>query len=333
MLKVALMDILLIGVGLCVFALFHHVLPEEYEDAGVVLARPSAAPVEQQALAAERTPAPGGEAEAGQTQEPAETGAAAQDWGVKFADKFTGGEVISRENFYQSRDIRVEVTPVLKENLAYYVADIYIRNIENLRTALARDKYGKSLHQTVMTMSKNKGAIVAISGDYYGVRGKGVVVRNGVMYRDTKFKDTCVLYYDGTMKTYTKEELDVEAVLAQGPYQVWSFGPKLLENGQAMDSFNSEVTPANPRCAIGYYEPGHYCFVVVDGRQKGYSTGMTMKRLSRLFYELGCQEAYNLDGGQTAVMAWGDQMVNRAVGGGRPVSDMVYIGEVTGDAQ
>ncbi len=40
-----------------------------------------------------------------------------------------------------------------------------------------------------------------------------------------------------------------------------------------MTEFNSTLGKANPRTAVGNYEPGHYCFLVVDGRQPGYSDG------------------------------------------------------------
>jgi exopolysaccharide biosynthesis protein len=67
--------------------------------------------------------------------------------------------------------------------------------------------------------------------------------------------------------------------------------------------------------------------VLVDGRQPGYSEGLSMKQLSQLFYDLGCKVAYNLDGGQTAVMAFMGEMVNQPYNGGRDVSDIIYIAE------
>ena len=37
-----------------------------------------------------------------------------------------------------------------------------------------------------------------------------------------------------------------------------------------------DISGGNPRSCIGYYEPGHYCFVIVDGRQKQ-SAGVTLR--------------------------------------------------------
>jgi exopolysaccharide biosynthesis protein len=49
----------------------------------------------------------------------------------------------------------------------------------------------------------------------------------------------------------------------------------------ASDTSASKFKVKNPRSAIGYYEPGHYCFIVVDGRQNGYSDGMTLDELAQ----------------------------------------------------
>ena len=96
-------------------------------------------------------------------------------------------------------------------------------------------------------------------------------------------------------------------------------------NGQPMTEFNSNVNRANPRSAIGYYEPGHYVFLLVDGRQPGYSSGMTTEEMSQLFYDMGCKVAYNLDGGQSAVMTYNGAVANKPYNGGRSISDIIYI--------
>jgi len=90
------------------------------------------------------------------------------------------------------------------------------------------------------------------------------------------------------------------------------------------------VNPRNPRSALGYFEPGHYCFILVDGRQPGYSDGLTLEDLSQVFYDLGCTVAYNLDGGQTAVMAFMGEETNIPYEGGRQTSDILFIAENEG---
>jgi exopolysaccharide biosynthesis protein len=132
------------------------------------------------------------------------------------------------------------------------------------------------------------------------------------------------------MKTFSAQEFDVDQAIKDGAWQAWSFGPGLLdENGKSKTEFTADghVQDSNPRSAIGYYEPGHYCLVVVDGRQRGYSSGMTLTQLSELFKKLGCKAAYNLDGGKSSVMAFNDALVNQPTQGGREVSDCIIIKE------
>ena len=64
----------------------------------------------------------------------------------------------------------------------------------------------------------------------------------------------------------------------KGILDVWSFGPMLLDGeGRSMHEFDTTVAAANPRTSIGYYEPGHYCFVAADGRGCEGSSGCTME--------------------------------------------------------
>ena len=130
------------------------------------------------------------------------------------------------------------------------------------------------------------------------------------------------------MATFADEDFDLEAESEKGIWQVWSFGPMLLDNGQAMTQFNSELQRANPRSAIGYFEPGHYCFVQVDGRIES-SRGMTLEELSQLFADLGCTAAYNLDGGQSSGFVW--QGVLQSYPYKRPVYDIIYVSETIGE--
>lgn len=369
-------DVLLLGISLVVFALFHHVLPSRGSSEGVVISRSGAS--SGQAALSTLPPVTSGDSEettydpqnplsaldeesaeetdedesAGEegdeftdafgdtavqsenaTTEEAPTFAAEADadpvgyFGTKFADKFTNGEVIRDGLNYKSANVNVTITAYEDQDPVFYVADIYVRDIEYLRTGFAKDTYGKGYKEWTDAMCSRLGGVVGINGDYYGMRADNVVIRNGQLYRsdDSPKRDVCVIYWDGTMETYSPKEFDMDAVIAKSPYQAWNFGPKLLDaDGNPMTKFNSNVTKRNPRTAIGYFEPGHYCFVVVDGRAKK-SHGAAMEDLSKLMARLGCVRAYNLDGGQTSMMAAGALVVNQPSSGGRQCSDIVLV--------
>ena len=138
-----------------------------------------------------------------------------------------------------------------------------------------------------------------------------------------------MLYYDGTMRVMPGASFSVEEAIRDGAWQAWTFGPALLDtDGSVLTAFAStnRIISANPRTAIGYYEPGHYCMIVVDGR--GESAGITLPALSQLFHDLGCTAAYNLDGGNSSIMVWQSEVINDPSGGGRESSDALLISEV-----
>ena len=250
----------------------------------------------------------------------------------KFADRFTDSVTVT-ENSYTSPDISITVNEVNEENLTYYVADIYVRDITCFQTALAENTYGSGFRDSIEDMAVLNNALLAVNGDYYGNTTEGVVIRNGVIYRANPTNcDVCVLYYDGSMKVMPGSSFSVEEAVEDGAWQAWTFGPALLDaGGNPITAFasTSRITNANPRTAIGYYEPGHYCLVVVDGR--GESSGISLPRLSRLFDTLGCNAAYNLDGGNSSIMVWGNEVINNPSGGGRESSDALLIAEVRND--
>lgn len=236
---------------------------------------------------------------------------------------------------YYSDAVSVTVTTVetsLGKNLpvAYVLADIYVQDVTCFRTALSSGAYHSERQYTKVIAAENN-AIVAISGDFYDFsKRRGLVVRNGIWYRQTLGvnEDIMAMYYDGTMETVRAQDIDVDALREKMPYQIWSFGPALLtEDGGIPERYNSKLKARNPRSSMGYYEPGHYCFILVDGRKADYSVGLSLPELSELFQSLGCKAAYNLDGGGTAVMANLDGVLSKPSGKGRPVSDIVYVGE------
>ncbi len=322
------LDVLAIILGLNIFALFHHVLPhygilrgEESEPVVLVTLAPQPTP--------EPTAAPAEEPEETPPEEtPEPVRVYSGRWGEKFADKFTDGEVIQTENSYQSANVNVSYQRIEENDVIYFVADVYVSDLGYLRSGFANGKYNGGF-QMIDEIARQENAVVALSGDHYAGRGEGLVVRNGVLYRETRFQDVCVLLSDGTMVTLTNAELDMDDLKAAAPWQVWAFGPELLDDeGHALTSFNSIVLPNNPRAAIGYVEPGHYYLVEVEGTRTGYysgSRGMKMYELANLFESLGCKSAYNLDGGQSVGLAWMGELVSFRYD--RSIPDIIYVAD------
>lgn len=336
------LDIIGIGAGLVIYALFHHALPRKLQGDGIVVSRPGyvssseITSTSSDITLSNEESRDSSSADETTSKENSETDEISYEpissefgmWGEKFRDKFTSGESIITDNQYISNSINIKITRYSDGNLAYYLADIYVKNIDNFKTALAEDSYGMSITDGIVDMANDNNAIVATNGDYYGVHDSGLVIRNGVVYRSATYDDTCVIYYDGTMKTHKKEEFDINEAVKNGAYQGWTFGPTLVRDGVLLSGFEDyAISDKNPRTAIGYYEPGHYCLITVDGRARGYSDGLSLTELAELMYGFGCTEAYNLDGGGSAMMAYNGDLINKPWKNGRKSSDIIFIGE------
>lgn len=328
-------DLLMVGVILVTFAVFHHVLPMMISRYGnkQTLRDPSG-PVYMQPTEGDHT-VPDPEATDGGTG-PSETLPDTRtEWQKKFADHFTD-EIVKTPNSYTSPEVSVTIETVTvgegSSQTVYHVADIYVASLDNFVTSTPNNEMRAYVTQDVLKMDAAANAILSISGDFMVYQKGGFLMRNGEIYmNNTNVASICVLYEDGTMETYDGKTYDIEEVVARGAVQVWSFGPVLLDaDGNVRDSYNvsAAVSYVNPRSAVGYYEPGHYCFVVVDGRQKNYSAGLTIPQLAEVFAELGCKAAYNLDGGGSAVMVFGNERYSRQSNGGdRKLGDILVIRE------
>lgn len=331
--------ILALAVALNLYALPHHVFPRQEAAIGITSSRAAApamadvstpspepsiaaqAPSELNGLlpAASESPSP--------TLTPAPTDAVGS-FRVKFADKFTSGDVQTTDLTYASANISVSFSTQRYGDSNINIADIYVSDISCLCTAFGTDRYGRGSayaeHPTEIAQRYH--SVATLSGDYYGARSDGVVIRNGTLYRDNKVsRDVCVLYWDGTMKVFSPGDFDAQTEMNNGAYQAWNFGPMLLDpDGQVMTEFNSDVNPKNPRSILGYYEPGHYCFIMVEGRSDN-SEGLTLKSCSQMAADMGLAAAYNLDGGQSASLVKAGTVYGTPYKGGRHVSDVIMV--------
>ena len=344
-LRQTVIDILAAGLILCVFAYFHHVRPY------MMTKKQASAVDEAQTEIAQETPSPSPSPNIEENIAAIDTETASEEteniseevtpivqdtrteWQIKFEDKFTD-EVIITDNSYTSPYVSVSIDTVeYGENydkVTYYVADIYIASIDNFTTYVANNDFSYFSTQDAVEMNAAAEAILSISGDFCTYQASGFLARNGNVYMtDYTYCDICVLYDDGTMECYDVNSYNIDDILSRGVLQVWNFGPSLLnDEGKVKSSYTVSTTVSyiNPRSAVGYYEPGHYCFVVVDGRQEGYSKGMYIDELAEVFQNLGCRCAYNLDGGGSAVMIFnGERYSRQSNGGDRKLGDILLI--------
>jgi hypothetical protein len=260
---------------------------------------------------------------------------------VVVTDEDSGSAAIVTETSYESDDASISISTVVtgsgESTVTYYVADVVVSDATVLRSAFAQDSYGENIIETTSEIAAAHNAIFAINGDYYGFRDTGIVIRNGVVYRDAGAREGLAFYLDGSVRVYDETTTTAAELVADGVWNTLSFGPAIVEDGSVVDGIESVEVDTNfgnhsiqgdqPRTAVGVVDDNHLVFVVVDGRSTGYSEGVTLTELADIMISLGATTAYNLDGGGSSTMVFDGELVNNPLGKGteRGTSDILYV--------
>jgi hypothetical protein len=108
-------------------------------------------------------------------------------------------------------------------------------------------------------------------------------------------------------------------------------GPVLVKDGRPVFRANewfttAQLVPRSPRTAVGQLADGRILLVAVDGRQSGYSVGMTNFEMAQALVRLGAVEAMGLDGGGSTTLAFDGTVLNRPSDGReRPVATALML--------
>jgi exopolysaccharide biosynthesis protein len=250
---------------------------------------------------------------------------------------------VATDTSYVSDSSNINISTVTTgsgdSTVTYYVADVVLDDATTLRSAFANDSFGENITETTSQIANANNAVFAINGDYYGFRDTGIVIRNGVVFRDEGARQGLAFYRDGTVKVYDETATTAEQLLADGVWNTLSFGPSLLNDGEVAEGIedvevdtnfgNHSIQGEQPRTAVGIINENHLVFVVVDGRSPGYSAGVTMTGLAEIMQGLGATTAYNIDGGGSSTMYFNGELVNNPLGENkeRGTSDILYIAQ------
>lgn len=263
--------------------------------------------------------------------------------GTATATATSAGDGVIEGTTYTSSDRQIAITPHSsgsgKSARAWYVADVKLNDATALRNAFAKNSFGTNIIEYPTAIAENVGALFAINGDYYGFRDTGIIIRDGVAFRDEPARQGLAVMRDGTMVSYDETGTNAAKLISDGAWQTLSFGPTLVDGGAVIEGIdtleidtnfgNHSIQGTQPRTGLGMIAANHFVFVVVDGRSAGYSNGITMTDFAQLFVDLGARVAYNLDGGGSTQMVFNGSLVNNPLGKNkeRGTSDILWIGK------
>ena len=134
------------------------------------------------------------------------------------------------------------------------------------------------------------------SGD--GVDVEGLVISEGKVYSEAKYGWPVLCILEGNRLEINPFDCPENTQSALAGTNLVVIDGKVVEQGTDIGA-----TKLEPRTAVAIDKQGKKLWLVaIDGRQSGYSEGVTLEELGNLLKELGAVSGLNLDGGGSTAM-------------------------------
>ena len=194
-----------------------------------------------------------------------------------------------------------------------------IPNPQRIQVATAEDIQEKG--DTTSRIAKKNNVVAAINGGgFYDPNGTGTgrlpygfIIHEGKYLLGQQVDDKERVDFVGMTRSgnliagnYNKKELH-----DLGVTEGLTFDPPLIMNGKKVIRSGDGGWGISPRSAIGQKKDGTMMFLVIDGRQPGYSIGATLVDVQNIMYEKGAYIAANLDGGSSTTLYYNGNVVNK----------------------
>ena len=234
--------------------------------------------------------------------------------------------------------VRFETIRMFDTNIA--VAHVSIRDASQFRTGLAAKKFPSKVTRRVPDMAEDNHAVLAVNGDYFSYRDKGIIKRNGQVLRNNPDKAFDLLMVDRKGDFIIVEDpskSDKALAESEDIVHIFSFGPYLVKDGikrpAAPDPYKKisiDADKGHVRVCIGQTGPLSYVVFICEAKDAGHvnSKGLSIMQAADVAEALGCSQAYNLDGGNSAWMWLCGKQLNTPWKQGqkvRNVSDIIYF--------
>ena len=238
---------------------------------------------------------------------------------------------------YEDPTIRVEITTGDDRGRKYWIADIEIADASQLRTASA-EGFDTNGTEYGSVLAKRMNAVLAVDGDYYCYANYNpvhVTIRQGITYennlRTRKCQDVLLIDEDGDFHGVEDPvEGDVGTEInGKKIINSFYFGPLLVNNGEIRkNKAPSHMDPEQYSQRVAICQTGHLKYrVIVSGPHKRGSKAFKFEPWREFVASFDdIQVAYNLDGGDSAVLVFNNEKINDPENTNeRPLADIVYF--------
>ena len=260
---------------------------------------------------------------------------------------FSPGMPVNPDNYvsetvYQDPSLTVVISSDFYNGVRYWIADIEIADASQLRTAAAESFDSKGA-ETGTVLARRMNAVIAVDGDYYCYTSDTpVTIRQGVVFRNKLKKkpgqDVLLIDEEGDFHGIEDaKEGDVgEEIDGRKVINGFHFGPLLVNNGKIRrNKTNSHMKSDQPCQRVAIAQTGHLKYrIIVTGPNARGSRAFRFEDWRRFVADMpDVQVAYNLDGGDSAVMIFNGQKINDPENTNeRPLADIIYFASAVPEA-
>ncbi|NLC72166.1 MAG: phosphodiester glycosidase family protein [Ruminococcaceae bacterium] len=223
----------------------------------------------------------------------------------------------------------------------YTISEVKIMHPSQIRRYFAGGDYNYGGRYRTTDLAASANAVVASSGDFCKFRGLGIVVYNGKLHRmEGRYLDTCFIDDKGDLlfarqNELTDRETTEKYIEDNNIRHSITFGPVLVKDSEISlpgGYWLGEIYDNYPRAAIAQMGELHYLLITANAEGGNWLVPTIFSFANRV-QSFGCKQAYTMDGGQTAVIAMNDELINRVLyGWQRFVSDIVYFATAVPEA-
>lgn len=229
------------------------------------------------------------------------------------------------ESVYEEQVLKKEgnndykVVPISGTGYQGYMIVVYDASKVSLASTAYLGKTGQILRDITKNykaqLGINAGGFADASGVGDGGTPTGTVISNGkILYRgpDTGWEGGLIGFNKDHVLVLTKES--PETAIQNGMIDAVEFGPFLVVNGKSAITKGNGGGGVSSRTVIAQRKDGIVLFFIIDGRQPGYSIGISLSEMTELLTRYKAYNAANLDGGASTTLVVNNKLVNKPCG-------------------
>ena len=232
----------------------------------------------------------------------------------------SSNEITEYESIYDEQILKrnpddlYKMIPLEGDGYKGYLVAIY----DPSRISLVSSRYYGNWGQYLEDMAKQHKAKVGINASGFddtnevgnGAKASGIFIKGGKVIEGNPNARAKLIGFNQEHVLMLMNATANEAI-HQGMIDAVEFGPFLIVNGKPAEIKGNGGWGISSRTAIAQRKDGIVLFLVIDGRQPGYSMGTNIREVTKILLRYKAYNAANLDGGASSSLNIEGKLVSK----------------------